>query len=101
MTPNRAPISNELAIQTVYKMVTKEMRQTLYKMEGSKEREAKTDDTNNEEKYKPVIVWQNVFKFAVLHLLGLNGLLLFQTVTLKTVIFSTILWLVACVVSGK
>ena len=58
-----------------------------------------TDDQNSEEKYKPEIVWQNVFKFAVLHLLGLNGLLLVQTVALKTVIFSIILWVVACVVS--
>ena len=69
-------------------MVTKEM-----------ERGANTDVPNSEEKYKPVIVWKNVFKFSVLHLLGINGLLLLQSVALETVIFSTILWIVACVVS--
>ena len=61
----------------------------------TKEMEAKTD----EEKYRPVIVWKNVFKFSVLHALGINGLLLFQTVAPETVIFSIILWIVACVVS--
>ena len=65
----------------------------------AKEMEAKTEDPSNEEKYRPVIVWKNVFKFSVLHALGINGLLLFQTVALETVIFSTILWIVACVVS--
>ena len=65
----------------------------------SDETGAKADDEDSGEKYKPVIVWPNVFKFVVLHLLGLNGLLLVQTVALKTVIFSIILWAVACVVS--
>ena len=65
----------------------------------TKEMEARTDDPNGEEKYKPVIVWKNVFKFLVLHMLGINGLLLSQSVAFETVIFSIILWIVACVVS--
>ena len=54
-----------------------------------------------EEEHKAAIVWPNVFKFSVLHLLGINALLLFQTVALETVIFSVFLWIVGCVVSER
>ena len=58
----------------------------------------KTDVTKGKERHKLGILWKNIFKFGLGHLLALNGLMLVHTVSFKTVIFSFILWLVAKVV---
>jgi hypothetical protein len=52
-----------------------------------------------EEDAQMIIVWGNVVKFGILHIIGLNGLVLLPGAHAKTMMFAFLMWLVACVVS--
>jgi hypothetical protein len=56
-------------------------------------------EMGGEEDAQMTIVWPNVVKFGILHIVGLNGLVLLPGAHAKTMVFAFLMWLVACVVS--
>merc|ERR1712117_394308 len=61
----------------------------------TEERITASPDGNKSDKkeYRREIVWGNVFKFAVLHVLSLHALVLLPSVTAKTMAFSLLCFL--------
>ena len=58
-----------------------------------------SSDDDRKETFKTVIVWNNVLKFAVLHILGLHALVLLPAVAPQTVAFSVLCFLLGGLVS--
>ena len=57
------------------------------------------DEKETKKRFPTIIVWNNVMKFAVLHLLGLHALVLLPVVMPQTVAFSILCFLLGGLVS--
>ena len=57
------------------------------------------DEKGTKKRFPTIIVWNNVMKFAVLHLLGLHALVLLPVVMPQTVAFSILCFLLGGLVS--
>ena len=61
--------------------------------------DTKDQKIQDRKEFKTVIVWNNVLKFVVLHVLGFHALVLFPAVAPQTVAFSVLCFLLGGLVS--
>ena len=79
---------------------TASMSNPATNMRLTEEPDTISDSKSERKEYRREIVWGNVFKFAVLHVLGLHALVLLPSVTAKTMAFSLLCFLLGGLVSA-